>query len=135
MARQGLPADTQLLPAEAEPDAAIRAMLAGWSPPEAVLAANSLLLMGALRAARRAGLVVPQDLALAGFDNEPWTELVEPGLTVIEQPLAEIGRVAMALLFDRLRTPAAPARRVMLSGRCILRGSTAPRGQRGALFG
>lgn len=125
MARHGLPAELRLLPAELTPDAAAAAALEGG--PEALLASNSLLLMGAFRAARRAGLAVPEDIALAGFDNEPWTELVEPGLTVIEQPMAEIGRQAMALLFDRLRAPQAPVRKVMLSGRCVPRGSTAPR--------
>jgi LacI family fructose operon transcriptional repressor len=50
---------------------------------------------------------------------------VEPGVTVIEQPLAEIGRQAVALLFERLRAPAAPVRKVTLSGRAVLRGSTA----------
>ena len=70
---------------------------------------------------------IPNDLALAGFDNETWTELVEPGLTVIEQPVEEIGRAAMNLLFERLKTPTLPVRKVVLSGRCVLRGSTAAR--------
>jgi LacI family fructose operon transcriptional repressor len=129
MARHGLPAAAHLVPASAAPEDAARAVLAAApEPPQALLAANSLLLMGALRAARRLGLRIPGQLALAGFDNEPWTDLVEPGLTAIEQPLEEIGRTAMALLFDRLRTPDAPVRKVMLGGRCVLRGSTAPRG-------
>jgi LacI family fructose operon transcriptional repressor len=91
------------------------------------MVSNSLLLMGLLRAVRAAGLRIPEDIALAGFDNEPWTGLVEPGLTVIEQPLEEIGRTAMALLFERLRAPAAPVRKLMLGGRCVIRGSTAAR--------
>ena len=65
-------------------------------------------------------------IAIAGFDNETWSELVGPGLTVIEQPVGDIGRMAMTLLFDRLKAPKAPARKVMLSGRLIVRGSTAP---------
>jgi LacI family fructose operon transcriptional repressor len=82
-----------------------------------------------VRAARAAQLAIPKDLALAGFDNESWTELVEPGLTVIEQPVEQIGRNAMALLFERLQTPGLPIRKVVLSGRCVVRGSTAPRQQ------
>ncbi len=127
MGRHGLAPAVQLLPPELDPAAAARAALAEGPRPEAMVAGNSLLLTGALRATRAAGLAVPRDIALAGFDNEPWTELVEPGLTVIEQPLEEIGRMAMALLFDRLRMPGAPARKVMLGGRCVIRGSTAPR--------
>ncbi|MDO9710893.1 LacI family DNA-binding transcriptional regulator [Paracraurococcus lichenis] len=128
MARHGLDAREEFaLPQVAAAEAALAALLAGPARPEAVIASNSLLLMGLLQAIRAAGLRIPEDLALAGFDNESWTGLVEPGLTVIEQPLQEIGRVAMSLLFDRLRTPEAPVRKVMLGGRCVVRGSTARR--------
>jgi LacI family fructose operon transcriptional repressor len=100
--------------------------LAGPSRPEAIVASNSLLLMGALKAARSAGLRIPSDLALAGFDNERWTEMVEPGITVVEQPVEEMGRAAMSLLLERLRSPQLPVRRLVMNGRCVLRGSTAP---------
>ncbi|HEL3193802.1 TPA: LacI family DNA-binding transcriptional regulator [Stenotrophomonas maltophilia] len=101
--------------------------LAGPSRPEALVASNSLLLMGALKAARSAGLAIPDALALAGFDNERWTELVEPGITVIEQPVEEMGRAAMSLLLERLRAPELPVRRLVMTGRCVVRGSTALR--------
>jgi LacI family fructose operon transcriptional repressor len=125
MARHGLAPALRFLLPQLEAAEAGFAALCREGRPEAVIASNSLLLMGTLRAIRAAGLRIPADLALAGFDNEPWTELVEPGVTVIEQPLEEIGRQAMALLSERLRAPAAPVRRVMLSGRAVLRGSTA----------
>ena len=100
---------------------------AGPSRPEALVASNSLLLMGALKAARSAGLAIPGALALAGFDNERWTELVEPGITVVEQPVEEMGRAAMSLLLERLRAPDMPVRRLVMTGRCVVRGSTASR--------
>ncbi len=99
--------------------------LAGDARPDAIVASNSLLLMGALKAARSAGLRIPQDLALAGFDNERWTELVEPGITVVEQPVEEMGRAAMGLLLERLGNPQLPVRRLVMDGRCIVRGSSA----------
>ncbi|WP_022978011.1 LacI family DNA-binding transcriptional regulator [Nevskia ramosa] len=124
----GLTPDFRLCAPSAD---AARAELATWfasrDRPEALLVSNSLFLSSAVRAARAAGLSIPNDLALAGFDNETWTELVEPGLTVIEQPVEEIGRQAMALLFERLQTPNLPVRKLVLSGRCIVRGSTAAR--------
>ena len=67
---------------------------------------------------------MPNDLALAGFDSDVWTEIVGPGLTVIEQPVAEIGRTAMSLLFDRLDHPDMAPRKVILAGRLLVRGST-----------
>ncbi|WP_336683646.1 LacI family DNA-binding transcriptional regulator [Stenotrophomonas maltophilia] len=115
---------------EPTPEAAIATVdqwLAGPSRPEALVASNSLLLMGALKAARSAGLAIPDALALAGFDNERWTELVEPGITVIEQPVEEMGRAAMSLLLERLRAPELPVRRLVMTGRCVVRGSTALR--------
>lgn len=128
MRRHGLEPDYR----EVEPTAEAAIATAGqWlampSRPDALVASNSLLLMGALKAARSAGLAIPDALALAGFDNERWTELVEPGITVVEQPVEEMGRAAMSLLLERLRMPELPVRRLVMTGRCVLRGSTAAR--------
>lgn len=107
--------------------ATVEQWLAAPSRPEALVTSNSLLLMGALKAARGAGLAIPDALALAGFDNERWTELVVPGITVLEQPVEEMGRAAMSMLLERLRTPELPVRRLVMTGRCVVRGSTAAR--------
>lgn len=95
--------------------------------PEAIVASNGLLLLGAYRALREAGARVPEDLALAGFDNDAWTDLVTPGVTVIAQPVYEIGKNAMQLLTQRLAEPAMSARTLVLPGELIVRGSTAAR--------
>ncbi|MDK9697393.1 MAG: LacI family transcriptional regulator [Siculibacillus sp.] len=98
--------------------------LAGPDRPEALIASNGLILLGLYRTARSLGLDVPGDLALAGFDADVWTEIVGPGLTVIEQPVAEIGRTAMALLFERLELPEMAPRKIVLAGRLLVRGSS-----------
>lgn len=125
MARHGfVPATRTVAPNAEAAEAAARRWLAEDDRPEALVLSNGLILMGAVRAARALGLAVPGALALAGFDNEPWTDLVEPGLTVVEQPVSEIGAQAMRLLFERIEGPDQPVRKVMLSGRMIARGST-----------
>lgn len=105
-------------------EAAVGRLLAEEDRPEALIASNGLMLLGVVRALRRAGLRIPEDIALAGFDNEPWTEIVGAGITVMEQPVEEIGRNAMGMLLDRSAHPGGAAKRLALQARCIVRGST-----------
>lgn len=92
--------------------------------PDAIVASNGLLLLGAYRALREHGARVPDDVALAGFDNDAWTDLVTPGVTVIAQPVYEIGKNAMQLLTQRLAEPEMSARTLVLPGELVVRGST-----------
>ena len=125
MFRLGLPPRSTFVPPQAlAAEEAVAHWLRETARPDALIASNGLLLMGLVRAVRQAGLQIARDIALAGFDNESWTEIVEPGLTVIEQPVDDIGRNAMQLLSERLKNPDLPARKLLLSGRCIERGST-----------
>lgn len=127
MSKLWLPPDAHFLPPRAEAaEGLLQSLLQGASRPEAIVASNGRLLLGACKAMRAAGLQVPQHVALAGFDNEDWTDLV--GLTVLEQPVTEIGEAAMALLFERLEKPDLPVRKVVLSGRCVARASTEAKG-------
>jgi len=128
MTRFGLQPDAIFIPpATAAAEAEVRRWAAAGSAPDAVMASNGLLLMGVVRAVRAAGLEVPRDLAVVGFDNESWTELVGPGITVIDQPVETIGQTAIGMLLERLESPDAPTRKVVLGGRLIVRGSSAPR--------
>ncbi|WP_046158433.1 LacI family DNA-binding transcriptional regulator [Chromobacterium vaccinii] len=129
MERAGLPAAARFVAPSAE---AAQAEAAKWlgdaGAPEALIASNGLLLLGVVKAVREAGVAVPGRLALAGFDNDSWTELADPGMTVIEQPVDEIGRAAMEMLLERLERPERPLRKVVLAGRLVERGSSQPRG-------
>ena len=132
MFRLGLEPRSAFVPPQAQgAEQAVAHWLTESARPDALIASNGLLLMGLVRAVRRAGLSIPQDIAVAGFDNESWTEIVEPGLTVIEQPVDAIGRNAMLLLAARLKNPELPARKLLLSGNCIERGSTLRSGASG----
>ena len=125
MTARGLAPDARFVaPNDRAAAEALGERLAGGDRPDAVVVSNGLMLLGVYRALKAAGLETPRDLALAGFDNETWTELVGPGLTVIEQPVADIGRTAMDLLFERLRLPEMAPRKVVLTGRLVARGSS-----------
>lgn len=72
------------------------------SRPTAVFAANDLMAFGVLQAAAEAGLSVPDDLSLVGFDDVQMASMVQPGLTTVRQPAYEMGRLAMTMLLERI---------------------------------
>lgn len=82
---------------------AMRRLLASRRPPEAVFAANDMMALGAMTAAREAGLRVPDDVALAGYDDVPFAALTAPGLTTMAMPKEELGQCAAALLEEQIR--------------------------------
>jgi LacI family fructose operon transcriptional repressor len=94
-------------------------------PPEAFFASNGLLSAGAFRAILECGLAVPDDIAFAAFDNTAWTSLVDPAITVIEQPTYEIGQIATELLLQRIKDPSRPIREITLKGKLLVRQSCA----------
>ena len=91
--------------------------------PDAILTSNSLLAAGILLAIRKSGLAVPDDIAFASFDDTTWAKLIEPSLTVIEQPTYEIGRTAAELLIKRIQDPSRSNREVVLKTKLIVRQS------------
>ena len=93
------------------------------SRPSAIVAGNNLSMIGTMRAVRAAGLRIPDELALAGFDDFEWAESFEPQLTVMAQPCAAIGREAAALLARRIARPDAPTRVRLLEPSLIVRRS------------
>lgn len=97
--------------------------------PTAVFAANDLMAIGALRVAREAGLRVPEDVSIAGFDGIPVSEVVEPSLTTVQQPIYELGRQladVILTLLDEERRDEVPVLRHIAPCRLVVRGSTAP---------
>lgn len=76
----------------------------------------------ALRAIQQAGLRVPEDIAVVGFDGTELADMIS--LTTIEQPSRDIGRKAVDLLLNKIDNPDAPTERVMMDWRFISRAST-----------
>lgn len=99
-------------------------LLAGPKPPDAVFVANNHMTTGVLQAVAQQGLRVPDDLAIVGFDDSPWSAVVKPPLTTVRQPTYEIGRRATDLLLRRLGGYTGPPKRVVLSPQLVVRGSS-----------
>jgi LacI family transcriptional regulator len=93
--------------------------------PTAVFCSNDLAAIGALDAAREAGIGVPDDLAVVGFDDIEAATLVTPALTTVVNPALEIGRTAAAMLAERMTDAyTGPARTVTLPSPLVVRGSS-----------
>lgn len=103
--------------------AACAELLAGPERPDAIFAVSDTLAIGAMRGVRDAGLRVPQDIAVVGFDNIPLTTMVEPQLTTIEQPMTALGEAAARMLLKQLREPDALIGGSLLPHRLVVRES------------
>ncbi len=82
--------------------------------PDAIFAINDMTALGAMSVVRDAGLSVPDDIAIVGFDNVPITALTTPGLTTVAMPMGALGDAAAALLEEQLTSAGrhAPVRQI-----------------------
>ena len=81
---------------------AMRRLLALRRRPDAVFSANDMMAVGAMSAIRDAGVRVPDEIALVGFDNVPITGLLQPALTTMAMPLQQFGESAARVLEEQL---------------------------------
>ncbi|GAA4658644.1 LacI family DNA-binding transcriptional regulator [Arthrobacter cryoconiti] len=77
-------------------------MLALPCRPTALFATEADATIGALNAIRRAGLGYPRDISLIGFDDNPWAGVIDPPLTMVSQPMLELGQRAAEQLINRI---------------------------------
>ena len=105
-------------------------LLEGEREPDAIVAANDLIGIGALHAADDLGLRIPEDIAITGVDDTELAQVSRPGLTSVDLGAAERGRVAAELLIARLAEPARPAHTVTVAPALRVRGSSLERAAR-----
>jgi LacI family transcriptional regulator len=101
----------------------MKALLALARRPSAVFVANNLMTLGAFRALHEAGVRIPDELALVGFDDMPWATSLNPPLTAVSQPSHEIGSSAADLLLDRIARPERAIRHLILETSLVVRAS------------
>jgi DNA-binding LacI/PurR family transcriptional regulator len=105
--------------------AAAQRILSRPDRPTAVFAANNVLTEGTWRAAQALGLGIPSDVSIVGFDDAPWMTMVQPGVSTRLQDAGALGAAAMRALLDRIETPDAPVRTIVMATRFVDRGSIA----------
>jgi DNA-binding LacI/PurR family transcriptional regulator len=94
--------------------------------PTAIFAGADMQALGVLRAARRLGLRIPDDLSLIGYDNLPMAAWTDPALTTINQPLRDMAGTAARILLDLARGVPLTTTRIDLVTELIVRESTVP---------
>lgn len=91
---------------------------------DAIFACSDVMAQGAYEALYEAGMRIPDDVAVVGFDDLPTAELLQPPLTTIRQPIREKGSVATSLLLDTIEGKSHEAKHVVLPTTLIIREST-----------
>lgn len=103
---------------------AVEHLLQGGNRPTALFVADGLMAVGAMKALRRAGIRVPEDISLIGFDDTPWFELLDPPLTTIAQPVADLAEGAVQALLALL--DGGPPKNAFPVCQLVVRSSCAP---------
>jgi DNA-binding LacI/PurR family transcriptional regulator len=91
-----------------------------------IICASDVLALGAIRAARRAGLTVPGDVSVVGYDDSALLNCTDPPLTTVRQPIEPMGMSAVALLVNQMETVTAHPEELLFEPELVVRGSTGP---------
>lgn len=93
--------------------------------PTALITMNDMMAVGAMQAAKEAGLQIGRDFAIAGFDDSPMVQYLDPPLTSVRQPVWEVGQQIIPMLLTFIETGQLPEPcSMMVSPKLIVRGST-----------
>ncbi|HZZ49701.1 MAG TPA: LacI family DNA-binding transcriptional regulator [Pseudonocardia sp.] len=104
---------------------AARALLATDPRPTAIIASDGPMAIGAMKAVRGAGLRIPDDVSLVGFDDAPWFDLLDPPLTTVAQPVNELASASVTAMLTLLAGKSAD-RNITPACRLVTRSSCAP---------
>ncbi len=105
---------------------AMKDLLSLRPPPSAVFVINDFSTMGVLRAAKEAGLRVPEDISIIGFGDVPFSCMIDPPLTTIQEPFQEVGYEACARLLKMIQGKKLHQRHLILPVKLVIRKSAGP---------
>jgi DNA-binding LacI/PurR family transcriptional regulator len=91
-----------------------------------IICASDVLALGAIRGVRRAGLSVPGDVSVVGYDDSAWLNCTDPPLTTVRQPIQSMGASAVALLVNQMESAIAHPEELLFEPELVVRGSTGP---------
>jgi DNA-binding LacI/PurR family transcriptional regulator len=91
-----------------------------------VICASDVLALGAIRAVRRAGLSVPADVSVVGFDDSGFMNCTDPPLTTVRQPIESMGKAAVALLVSQMEAATVQTEELLFEPELVVRESTGP---------
>ena len=105
---------------------AMQRLLAQPKRPSALFIFNDMMAMGAISAAHQAGLNIPQDISIVGYDNVALAQYLSPPLTTINQPKEELGRLAVTRLLARINGVTVDNHLITVDPDLVIRQSCAP---------
>jgi DNA-binding LacI/PurR family transcriptional regulator len=91
-----------------------------------IICASDVLALGAIRAVRRAGRSVPEDVSVVGYDDSAFMNCTHPPLTTVRQPIEAMGRAAVTLLVNQIERAKVSVEELLYEPELVVRGSTAP---------
>jgi DNA-binding LacI/PurR family transcriptional regulator len=93
--------------------------------PDAFLTVSDVYALAVINAAKKAGLRVPEDISVVGFDNIKLSSMTDPSITTVDVPGNQVGCHALELLIEKINNPRALKKRIILDTQLIIRDSTA----------
>lgn len=102
------------------------AILTSSNPATAIITTDGLMTLGVLDAIRHTRVRVPDQVSIIGFDDADWATIAVPAVTVVAQPVLELGDTAARKVLDRIAGDEAPPEVIVLETELVVRGSTGP---------
>ncbi len=98
-------------------------LLSMADPPDAIFAASDVFAVAAMKAAKRLGLRIPEDVGVVGFDNTDISTMCDPPLTTVKQPQYQMGYLASEMLIEMINEKTTPPKQLLLDVELIVRES------------